>query len=338
MRRKGLSFLLVSAISVLSFGASAAILTAEEPSPVSRARIALPFPPDTGEESIGNLELLSLESICGPQNDSQHVELYDGSLGPPQAFVMAEQGSTAQIQWLSDLPSRFPRPNDDPGNVNGQRWCTATLIADDLLVTAAHCFRVKRPGDPSGWLTPRRGGIQVEASGLAQLMQVNFNFQVNGESHNRDLREEDSYPIVELVEYGDELELVDNRRLDFAIVRVGPGVDGDLPVVKYPVADLDVSDEARDQAADLTMIQHPAGQPKMIEAGANMVEPRDIFLRYGDLDTLGGSSGSGIIDQNGRLIGVHTNGGCTAFSGFNFGVSLTAIRQVSAVIVPEGAK
>ena len=45
----------------------------------------------------------------------------------------------------------------DPGNVAGQRWCSGTLIADDLFLSAAHCFEPTL----SGWKTPRRtvGGV-----------------------------------------------------------------------------------------------------------------------------------------------------------------------------------
>ena len=36
------------------------------------------------------------------------------------------------------------------------------------------------------------------------------------------------------------------------------------------------------------------------------------LISYSDIDTLGGNSGSGILRaSDGRLVGIHTNGGCT---------------------------
>ena len=208
------------------------------------------------------------------------------------------------------------------------RWCSGTLIKADLFLTAAHCFRVSN--DPSGWITPRKGQTFVSPAGLAPLMHLNFNFQVN--PANGQVRTAETFPITELVEFGDERPSVAGAKLDYAVVRVGRNAANKLPGDLFTVANFDASPAAQTGATQLTIIQHPQGRPKRIEAGADIREPRDVLIRYGDLDTLGGSSGAGIIDQQGRLIGVHTNGGCTAFSGFNFGFSLNAIAQVSGEI------
>ena len=51
---------------------------------------------------------------------------------------------------------------------------------------------------------------------------------------------------------------------------------------------------------------------------------------YSNLDTFGGSSGSGVRDDIGDVIGVHTNGGCrTDGTGVNRGVTMPAIAAVS---------
>lgn len=59
----------------------------------------------------------------------------------------------------------------------------------------------------------------------------------------------------------------------------------------------------------IAIFQHPAGAPKKIEAGT-VGDVAGATVYYKDVDTLGGSSGSGIRDKNGILIGVHTSGGC----------------------------
>jgi hypothetical protein len=45
------------------------------------------------------------------------------------------------------------------------------------------------------------------------------------------------------------------------------------------------------------------------------------------------SARAGIVDQNGKLIGVHIKGGCTPLgTGSNSGVALAAIKTVSQII------
>jgi hypothetical protein len=104
------------------------------------------------------LSRFDAESICGPSDDSQDVELYNGNLPPTPKFVAEHQSSTAQIQWNSDLASSLG-PGADAGNVNGQRWCSGTLVSASMSTTTT-----KRAGGPHGdWsgersfhLAPRR--------------------------------------------------------------------------------------------------------------------------------------------------------------------------------------
>ena len=92
----------------------------------------------------------------------------------------------------------------------------------------------------------------------------------------------------------------------------------------------------------ICIIGHPAGQPKRIEAGPTTLISGNL-IRYGDIDTLGGNSGSGILRaSDGRLVGIHTNGGCTSSSpgdgGTNFGQRIAAViaarRRCRALVRP----
>ncbi|NJM35174.1 MAG: trypsin-like peptidase domain-containing protein [Rhodomicrobium sp.] len=263
------------------------------------------------------LEETALESICGHKDDTQDVELYDGTLGVSREFVDRHEPAIGQLQWLDDLAARFSGPGDSPGDVNGLRWGSGSLIAGDIFLSAGHCFD-QRGG---GWRRPMRDGVIIEPAEIATLMRVNFKYQIDGS--NRQTRPGDPFPVLALLEYR-------LGNLDYAIVRLDRNAAGQLPGDLYGALEL-AGEDLLERDAMLCMIQHPAGKPKRIEAGP-MMQNRGGQISYDSLDTLGASSGSPVIGPAGIVVGVHTNGGCSTFSGANFGVSIGAVRSASQVI------
>jgi hypothetical protein len=305
--------LCVSALTVLSLGVASG-LRAQDPTPATDKRPALPFPPG-----------IKAETICGPEVDFQDVELYDGTLDVSKTYVKAHEPTTVQLQWVSDAVIAQKLPNHSPGNIGGKRWCTGTLIAADLVLTAGHCFDVQDEAAGTGWISPFKLGpdlkpIPAPSTELAKLQVINFGYQVNAKTGA--IRKPTVYPVVALLEHrrGD---------LDYAIVRIGLGSDGKLPSAKIPAAAVSTSAPLVDEL--IAVLQHPQGMPKKVESGHVLkVDGSEVF--YGDIDTLGGSSGSGIRDKDGKVIGVHTNGGCTTQGGANRGVTTAAIAPVSDLI------
>lgn len=263
------------------------------------------------------IERFAVESICGNADESQDVETYDGTLGVSRDFVDRHETPVGQLQWLGDLAARFAGAGESPGDVSGERWGSGTMITDDLFITAGHCF----DQFGGGWTRPSRNGRVIDPGEIATLMQINFNYQVNGASG--DLRPGVSFPVLELLEFR-------LGGLDFAIVRVGNSAGGGLPSTTFGVTKVAATDLLT-QGAMLAMIQHPAGFPKKIEAGP-MFENLGGRISYDSLDTQGGSSGAPILSEAGELVGVHTNGGCSRFSGSNYGVSIGAVRTASSLL------
>lgn len=306
-------------------------------------RVALPFPPASVEleraaefialspedrlnelvrqraELARQLEILdarveasAVETICGI-DDLQNVELYDGTLGVTREFVDAHERPVGQIQWLDDLAARY----DDPGDVSGVRWCSGGLVTDDIFLTAGHCF----DSFGGGWVRPKRNGQTIAPEEIATVMQVNFNYQVAADTSQ--VRPGESFPILELLEYR-------LGSLDFAVIRLGKDSQGSLPGERWGHMVL-AGQDLTQQGAMLCLIQHPNGLPKKIEAGP-MRANIGGEISYDSLDTLGGSSGSLILSPKGTVVGVHTNGGCTYFSGFNYGLSIGSIINASSIV------
>jgi V8-like Glu-specific endopeptidase len=251
-----------------------------------------------------------LETICGATDDSQPVAQYDGTLGVTTNFVNARERPVGQLQWNDNLAAIY----NNPGNVSGVRWCTGTLITHNLFLTAGHCF--DQTG--GGWQRPHINGTNdiIPSSEIATNMHINFNYQVDA---NGVLQMEQEFAIVELLEYR-------LGGLDYAIVRLAGSPSQNFGTGAVAREDAQVGDM-------LCIIGHPAGVPKRIEAGP-LTSLSGNQVRYNDIDTLGGNSGSALWHSpSGKIVGVHTNGGCTASgTGSNSGVRIAKIVEVSPLL------
>lgn len=250
------------------------------------------------------------ESICGVNDESQDVERYSGALGVTVAFVNNRQRPVGQLQWNNNLAIIYTIP----GNVSGVRWGSGTLISRDLFITAGHCF----DQDAGGWTLPRINGTSsvISNAEIATNMHVNFNYQVNSAGV---LQPAQAFAVTQLIEHR-------LNGLDFAIVRLAGNPGDTYGWTSIAANDANVGDM-------LCIIQHPNGEPKKIEAGP-CYHLHDDRVGYDDIDTLPGSSGSGILRaSDGRLVGVHTNGGCsTAAASHNHGFRITSLVVASPTL------
>lgn len=220
------------------------------------------------------------ESICGT-NQLVDVVDYDGSRGQPVEFVARhEQAVGALAYGTPDSTSR--------------KYCTGTLISENLFLTAAHCID---------------GGILQEFAVFNYQKLAPTGVETTAQEHVK---------IIEVVEQG-------LGGLDFAIIKL----EG-TPGAKYGFTPINANEVTVGHL--LTIIQHPSGRAKMVDIGNRSGSRGDVYMTYGNLDTEPGSSGSGVIDDVGQVVGVHTNGGCYSSGGDNAGVMMTEIVKVSPTI------
>lgn len=92
------------------------------------------------------------------------------------------------------------------------------------------------------------------------------------------------------------------------------------------IAPVPLTTEATEQ---LAIIQHPRGRPKVIAEG-RYLDSCNQLVYYANLDTLVGSSGAGVLNRQGHLLGVHTDGDCKETGrGHNWGWTTQAIVEAS---------
>jgi hypothetical protein len=175
--------------------------------------------------------------------------------------------------------------------------CSGTLISHDLFLTNSHC-------------------IPDDASKITQGL-VEFGFENGGWASEALPRR--TFTVAALVEDG----LTGD---DYAILRLNgnPGlIYGHQVLADYEPAEGSV----------ITIVGHPDNDPKRVDVGHVDYHLFSGSIWYDDLDTLGGSSGSGILDANGEMIGLHHNGGCdTIFVGANHGTKMIHLLDASPTL------
>jgi hypothetical protein len=252
------------------------------------------------------------QSLCERSDRLQDVERYDGSFGVPTAFVSRHRLAVGLLRWRSDLRERY---REQAGNVQGQGWCSGTLIDDDLFLTAGHCVD---PTDSGGWRLPReKGGVELRPSEHARELVVELRYEASVETDAP--THVDSAAVLRLEEYR-------RGELDYAILRLS-----DHPGLRNGTTRISPRDTQ--PGARVAILQHPAAATMKVGAGP-VASVLGSTVSYDSIDTLGGSSGAGILDtETGKLVGVHTTGGCaTSGGGENSGVTIGALTAVSPIL------
>ncbi|MBU1431886.1 serine protease, partial [Myxococcota bacterium] len=212
---------------------------------------------------------------------------------PSAAWRDLARQSIAVMAFNSDLDLRDPNNVRINGSTLGDAWrlcsgqrfmdqptggqCSATLIDEDLVLTAGHCID----------------------SGDCSQRSFLFDYYYEAPGQLANISAADVYGCQEVVAHA-----LDGS-LDYAVVRLDRPVGPErrpVPVSAEAVARVDNS--------PVTLIGFPTGIPLKIASGGRVVDPRAGSLDYfqATVDAFGGNSGSGVFDDQGQLVGILVRG------------------------------
>ena len=159
-------------------------------------------------------------------------------------------------------------------------FCSGTLIAPDLILTAGHCISNSSCGST-------RFAFDYYYTAPNQLQTISTN---------------DVYSCSQVLvrkegNYG-------GRTFDHAIVKL------DRPATGRTPATVQTSASALSNGQGVVVMGFPSGIPAKIEDGGIVRSRRASTLDYftADTDTFGGNSGSGVFNDNGLLVGILVRG------------------------------
>lgn len=236
------------------------------------------------------------------------------NVGDAARFIAASEGGAFEpIAELSpsDRMAALARPigridvllRDPQTGEEGASACTGALLGDGLVLTNHHCL-------------PQDGSLEVLAASI--LMDY---LSLNGEGSQR---------------FDLDLGAVDwSPDLDFAVARVLGAPEDTFGTVRLGTL-------PPGAGAARTVIHHPLGNPKVMSRFRCFVlddgrlGPPGVAHRC---DTLPGSSGSLLFDDEGVAVALHFAGGLDPVdaTSFNMAVDMGAILQASAVIAGSPA-
>lgn len=259
------------------------------------------------------------------------------SLKSPQDVEIAMREEGIKRYTLGVMQKLWSKP---PAGFGGG-FCTGTLLLSNIVLSAGHCIahedytakNLKPPAVLNADGSHRRYFTKEE---FAKLLKVDFNFQYTFISASNPFvvgkeAQPFSVPVDSLIKarYG----YSDGRYRDYMVLRL-KRVRDDLGDYALGLRNIDYN--YLPSRAPIAVVQHPGGDFKKIATG-NLRNTDGPRMFYSNLSTSGGSSGAGIVNKQGKLVGIHSEGGCgnPKLGNANRGWSVSTVKTILDAIKPK---
>ncbi|MBC7691718.1 MAG: trypsin-like peptidase domain-containing protein [Methylotenera sp.] len=162
-------------------------------------------------------------------------------------------------------------------------FCSGTLIAPNLILTAGHCV------SPSG---------NQEPSWCRKNVKFVFGYEMASADSVNAIDKSETYDCKNIVAF--KMDLQGENYVDYALVQL------DRVVTNHVPAAVDRSLLPIDLKTPLTLIGYPDGLPKKVALGGSVKtsDPKQSYYTA-DLDSIGGNSGSPVFNaKTGEVVGI----------------------------------
>jgi V8-like Glu-specific endopeptidase len=180
-------------------------------------------------------------------------------------------------------------------------YCSATLIADDIMVSAGHCFQWSRCEDFAVVFDYAYDAAPTDPMAIA-----------------KDMPAANVYRCAEMLATEYNVDYDAERGADYAVFRLDRKVTGRTPARVNWTAPL-----VNEQPA--YVIGHPSRIPQKLASGKVLDGTMNPDFIMHDADVFGGNSGCGLFDAAGTLIGIHVHSSAQRYTSDPRGCNVVSV-------------
>jgi hypothetical protein len=224
---------------------------------------------DIGEDTVSERVIYGVDNRIDvyQENDSLWRELARSTVALMEDGSLKQTATGYSIVGTQYGASQLLCKSEPFYDQNTAAFCSGSLIAPDIIMTAGHCVRSQSSCD----------GIKFV---------FDFAYRTQGVAPSS-VGQDDVYSCKELI----HSELNNSTMSDYSLVRLDRPVVGRKPLTVRTKGKVTVGDP-------LTVIGHPSGLPTKIADGANVRDASSGPFFVANLDTYGGNSGSAVFNSD----------------------------------------
>lgn len=235
--------------------------------------------------------------------------IISGVIGALMLWGASSAQATVCDQQDDRLFSAETRVGRLVASVNGNSMCTATLIGPSCVITAGHCESVFNVLEFRVPMSQPNGRLNSSDPRFQYHLDPNF-IQKSYRGMGRD------WAVLKFQKNAITGYYPGEVQSWYSVSFDPPALGSTLRIVGYGTS--------RDEYRGVQRAHFG-----ILSSGGHWKTP---VMSY-RVDTMGGNSGSSVVDaQTGYIVGIHTNGGCHSRGGVNHGTSIAYNPELQAAV------